>query len=410
MYSNLPNGVVLSLLGLNESNIPVDRTSERDSVSITKVYVSKKHYPLKLQCESDTNKSFSNEEIDEMLDDFDKTEGTTLVNSDSDDEYEIVQSDLPEASDVGSSSKRRHSQYSRFTEFFDGRIQINKFRNRRTFSVDEQLFEDSIASHTSTFSELPGNSLAYKLFKSEEDTFCSRPFQVSSLETSREADTPVEGNLKDPMISHAQSLVSTASENSNRSNGEEAEDEKSENSEYHDALPPVKTQRTREGELFLSCDDDELVEMEAVVISRCNSRIIIIGEDILERNPNIKTVCVHLLGELSAHFTNNIPLESRQKCTADVQSFVYDKKTFVLQQNHANKVSPVVTKQLLLCKDIVDEESNVDLLCVKGVSCCTTLAQKEATDIYVSSRSLRSEKLADKLTDIAIRNFNSLLL
>ena len=297
------------------------------------------------------------------------------------DSYELVPLDIPEE-EFSSSSRQffrsmssQHSKFSLLNELFDQKKGKEGDKLKRSATVasityDSLTYHDSVESQLSG-SELPGNSLNYKLLTREDDVLPSPPSNCDiapdSPQVIKDTDKPSDSNSGD--------------------------------SAYHDTY-----------DYFLPyLTNSELKVCELLIQSRVNTTVMLLGENLSDNVQKYWSTCLLLLGDVSGFFDVEMR-QKPQKTTQGVNTFVFDKLTKTLLHSNAGKTSADSHQQIKDCKEWCDDDGEVELVGVRGLNCSTVVKNTAVSNVFLTSHSIRCSKLADNISDITGRNFDSVFL
>ena len=428
VYTNL-NCCLLSVLqGLEETNVPVESKPILENAKLFRVFLSSRMQgtlkaraqrspPLspEMQLTEDTKKLLL-----EDLENSSVLEQPLESKSRDSDSFEFVPQGLP-AEDTGAQSCKIlrsmssvHTQYSLLSELFETN-KVGRSNTIKTCIADDA--DNDILLHASidsTGSELPGNSLNYKLFShgelipsatSPDSSIVRIPQRLNSMPSLYETP-PCSGHQQDPIgsleaVQDSENLAKCPNTSPPRTvpEGDKPSDSASSDSVYHETFDYFSQQSA----------DAEVKEFELLILSRVNTTIILIGENMADRIQEYWSACMLLLGEVSAYFNmKNIPIV--QRTTHGVNSFAFDKQTRSLRFSNADRTSPTCHGQIKFCQDWCDNEDGVQLLCVKGLKYSTVMQNTDTTNVFLNSCVTRCSKLADLVSDITARNFDSVFL
>ncbi|KAL5258352.1 hypothetical protein ACHWQZ_G009000 [Mnemiopsis leidyi] len=389
VYTNLDSCILAVLLGLDENNVPVDCVPSLEKVSIVRVFMTTKMWTSLKAVSSDESKLPevpSEKALDLMLEGLDLADShrlnvrkdslTPIVNS-----YELVPLDIPEE-EFSSSSRpffrsmsSQHSKFSLLNELFDHKKGREGDKLKRSATVasityETLTFHDSVESQLSG-SDLPGNSLNYKLLTREDDVIPSPPSNCDiapdSPQVIKNTDKPSDSNSGD--------------------------------SAYHDSF-----------DFFLPhLTNSEFRVCELLIQSRVNTTVMLLGENLSENVQKYWSTCLKLLGDVSGFFDVEMR-QKPQKTTQGVNTFVFDRLTKTLLHSNAGKTSLDSHLQIKECKEWCDDDSEIEVVGVRGLNCSTVVKNTGVSNVFLTSHSIRCSKLADNISDITGRNFDSVFL
>lgn len=384
VYTSLNSCLLSVIQGLEETSIPVDITPSLEKVAIVRVFLTAQMWASFRQATTATTTTTTAPEIspqlEELLDNIDcpraregSPDSITPVGSN----FELVDLDVPEDGFASSKSyttmkalhsfSSQNSKFSLINELFESKGKGGKGKSRSAKISVPDSFHDSLESQLSA-SELPGNSLNYKLLA--QDAKESSPAESVGLSDhvfERLTDKPSDSTSNDSVYH-----------------------------ETHEFIEP-----------FLN--ENDLKVCDILVQTRMNTTIILFGEHLSDKIQDLWSSCLLLLGEVNACF--NIDKKPKtQKTTQGVNSFIFNKVTKNLQFSNAGKTLIDSHKQIKFCKEFCDDEDDVDMICVRGLNCSTVVKNTASANVFLTSHSMRCSKLADNLTDITGRNFDSVFL
>ena len=316
---------------------------------------------------------------------------TPIVNS-----FEMVSLEMPEDEFCNSGSRQllrsfssQHGKFSLLNELFDKKKAKDGLKRSATIaSISFETFQDSMESQVSG-SELPGNSLNYKLLSRDDEVIPSIPSPPSPSPPSPSPPSPSPPSQGEAAPDSTQ-VILDSSKPSDSTSGDSA---------YHDTLDYFAP--------YL--ENSELKVCELLIQSIQNTTIILVGENMSDKVHQYWSACLLLLGDVSGYF--NVEMKAKpQKTTQGVNSFVFNKLTKTLLYSNAGKTSTDSHQQIKDCKEWCDDESDIELVGVKGLNCSTVVKNTSTANVFLTSHSMRCSKLADNISDITGRNFDSVFL
>ena len=390
VYTNLDSCILAVLQGLEENNAPVESIPSLEKVTIIRVFLTTKMWASLKSTPSDassnkTMEQHSDQALDLMLQGLDLADTHTLnerrdsltpiVNT-----FELVPLDIPEDEFTNSSRpflrslSSQHNKFSLLNELFDKKKQKDgsaKLKRSATIaSITYETFQDSLESQLSG-SELPGNSLNYKLLSRDEEVIPAPPPNCDQA-----PDSP--------------QVIQDSNKPSDSNSGDSA---------YHDTFDYFVPYLT----------NSELKVCELLIQSRVNTTVILLGDNLSDKVHHYWSACLLLLGDVSGYF--NLEMKPKpQKTTQGVNSFVFNKLTKTLLYSNAGKTSADSHQQIKDCKEWCDDDNDIELIGVRGLNCSTVVKNTSAANVFLTSHTMRCSKLADNISDITGRNFDSVFL
>ena len=433
VYTDLDSSLLAVLQGLEESSVPVEKLPTLEKVTVVRVWLTADLWAGILErrpsCESE-REPLTETQIDEMLENL----AGCPVKSRSDSvtpesiTFEFVSLDIPEETICSGqrlirSMSSQHSRFSLINELFDSskarRMSLQsplKPRSNTVSEINYGSFQDSVESHGS---ELPGNSLNYKLMMREGDSqsASSCPSTPSCLSAaSSPPGTPScpqrnpkslpcdqQSDVASPTRDHPSNSASpprNQPSDAASSRFDQPSDAASSDSVYHETV---------EYSCPLVTSSSELRMCELLVLSRVNTTVILLGDNLSGDINKYWSACLLLLGDVDGYFNVEVKPKA-QKTTQGVNSFVFSKETKSLLFSNAGKTSPDAHTQIKFCKAVLDREGPVEMMCVQGLKGATVVKNSDSACIFLTSPSLRASKLADNIAGITGRNFDSVFL
>ena len=149
---------------------------------------------------------------------------------------------------------------------------------------------------------------------------------------------------------------------------------------------------------------------EMLLLTRVNTTVALFGENLAGRINDLWKTCLILLGDVNGYFNLDSGTTRVTNTTENVNSYAFNKVTRSLQTSSAGRTSNSSHEQIKFCKWLADTEEGLEMVVVQGVRGNTVMKETPGNSVFLTSHAMRGTKLADNLTNVTFRNFDSIFL
>eukprot|EP00116_Pleurobrachia_bachei_P002870 sb/3463132/ len=390
--TDLPNSLLAVVRELTEKNVPVERLRGVHEAVVVEVHLSPGMCPE--QPSSDCHITRDETRLDAVLEGMEEEisggEGgevggslatpEPLITND----YEVLKSEVGSVPEDGlamnlsrkllTSLSQEQSRYSVTSELFDCRAQQQKKNDhlRRSQSAvgPESMYTAYTAVTAATRNNSPGSleTSLNSVLSGSELPGNSLNFLLKSIDLSEDAGA-----------------------------GSKPSDASSED-QYH------------ESHEYLPSETVDLVTCEMMLLTRVNTTVVLFGENLAGRINDLWKTCLILLGDVNGYFNLDSGATRVTNTTENVNSYAFNKVTRSLQTSSAGRTSHSSHEQIKFCKWLADSEEGLEMVVVQGVRGNTVMRETPGASVFLTSHAMRGTKLADNLTNVTFRNFDSIFL